>query len=72
MAKHFSVAMNRPFAGTFVPSRYYRRDQRGSSIRIEVNRGLYMNEANGNKNDGFDRVKEMMQEVVRRFQTGSA
>ena len=65
MEKHFSVAMNRPFAGTFVPSRYYRRDQRISSIMIEVNRGLYMDEANGNKTDGFDRIKELMQEFIR-------
>lgn len=65
MAQHFSVAMNRPFAGTFVPSRYYRRDQRVSSIMVEVNRGLYMNEDNGNKNEGFSRIKELMQEFIR-------
>lgn len=65
MAKHFSVAMNRPFAGTFVPSRFYRRDERVSSIMIEVNRSLYMDEANRKKNDDFDRTKGLMQEFIR-------
>lgn len=72
MAKHFSIAMNRPFAGTFVPSRYYRRDQRVSSIMIEVNRSLYMDEANGNKNEGFGRIRGLMQEFIWGFETGPA
>jgi len=64
MTARFSVAVNRPFAGTFVPSRYYHKDKRVSSIMIEVNRSLYMDEATGNRNDGFERIKALMGEFI--------
>jgi len=38
----YTLEMNRPFAGSLVPSAYYAKDARVSSIMIEVNRGLYM------------------------------
>ena len=37
-----TVAVNRPFAGTFVPTRFYRVSQDVVSVMIEVNRSLYM------------------------------
>lgn len=64
MAKHFSVSVNRPFAGTFVPSKFYKRDKRVSSIMVEVNRSLYMNEVTGNKNQGFSRIGKLMRGFV--------
>ena len=60
MLQHFTVAVNRPFAGTFVPSRFYRREKRVSSIMIEVNRSLYMDETNGDKNNCFGRISELL------------
>ena len=64
LAEYFTAAVNRPFAGTFVPNRYYRQDKRVSSIMIEVNRSLYMEEATGEKNAGFGRIKELMTEFI--------
>jgi N-formylglutamate amidohydrolase len=43
----FRVALNRPFSGTLVPMKYYRRELAVSSIMIELNRGLYMDEKAG-------------------------
>jgi len=43
----FRVALNRPFSGTLVPMKYYRREPAVSSIMIELNRGLYMDEKAG-------------------------
>ena len=40
----YSVKINSPFAGTIVPLKYYQKDERVSSVMIEVNRKLYMNE----------------------------
>lgn len=42
LSKGYSVAVNRPYAGTIVPLRYYRKDARVHSVMIELNRGLYM------------------------------
>lgn len=41
------VAINEPFAGTLVPMKYYKKDKRVSSIMIEVNKKLYLNEKTG-------------------------
>ncbi len=48
----YEVAVNQPFAGTIVPLRYYGKDQRVSSIMIEINRKLYL-DANFRKNEYF-------------------
>lgn len=41
----FQVAVNNPFVGALVPSSRYRKDPRVSAIMVEVNRGLYLNDA---------------------------
>ncbi|MFY9944068.1 MAG: N-formylglutamate amidohydrolase [Desulfobacterales bacterium] len=43
----FRVVLNRPFSGTIVPMKFYRREPAVSSIMIELNRGLYMDEKAG-------------------------
>ena len=46
------VALNTPFAGTYVPLDHYRRTQEVSSIMIEVRRDLYQEEPGGPRHDG--------------------
>ena len=55
-----SVRINSPFAGTMVPMKYYLKDKRVSSVMIEVNRKLYMNEVTGEKSPDFDAVKGLI------------
>ena len=43
-AQGFQVAINQPYVGTIVPTKYYKKDQRVKSIMIEINKKLYMNE----------------------------
>jgi len=69
MSGYFTGAVNRPFAGTFVPNRYYRQDKRVNSIMIEVNRSLYMDEATGGKNQSFNQIKNLMTEFIVGVQT---
>ncbi len=52
------------FSGTMVPSRYYGRDPRVSSIMIEVNRSLYMDEVTGDKLPRFESVKAMLTDIL--------
>lgn len=52
----FSVKRNSPFAGTMVPMKYYLKDKRVSSVMIEINRKLYMDEATGEKLAGFEEL----------------
>lgn len=41
----FKVGLNTPFAGTLIPSKYWRKDKRVVGFMIEIRRDLYMNEA---------------------------
>ena len=58
------VALNRPYAGSIVPSGFYRKDARVSSIMVEVNRSLYMNEDTGRRSAGFKGVRLKVQSVL--------
>jgi N-formylglutamate amidohydrolase len=58
------VRINEPFAGAFVPTKYYRRDKRVQAIMVEVNRRLYMNERTGEKTPGFGRVKKVLSDFI--------
>lgn len=41
------IALNTPFAGTYVPLQHYRREPRVASLMIEFRRDLYMTEPGG-------------------------
>lgn len=55
-AAGWTVDIDRPFAGTLVPMKHYRRDRRVSSLMIELNRRLYMDERAGARLPHFDDV----------------
>ena len=54
------VADNSPFAGSYVPLRYYGSDSQVKSLMIEINRGQYMNEVDGEKSDRFSGVEDLV------------
>lgn len=60
----FSAAINRPYQGTYVPSLFYRRNRHVSSIMIEVNKSLYMDEKTGEKTNNFPLVKQHLHDVL--------
>ncbi|MEI7745445.1 MAG: N-formylglutamate amidohydrolase [Chloroflexota bacterium] len=45
----FRVAVNRPFAGALVPLRWYGTDRRVAAVMLETRRGLYCDEATGER-----------------------
>ena len=60
----FSVGINRPYAGSIVPTALYRNDSRVMTIMIEVNRSLYMDELKGEKTRRFDQTKKQIKRVL--------
>ena len=46
-----------------VPMRYFRNDRRVMSIMVEVNRGLYLDEATGKAGERFSYVQSMLARV---------
>lgn len=63
----YSVAINAPYAGTMVPMKYYQRDKRVSSIMIEINRRLYMDEKSGAKIDAFTLIKKRVEALMEKL-----
>lgn len=63
-----SYKFNSPFAGTMVPMKYYLKDKCVSSVMIEVNRKLYMNETTGGKSTEFDSVKGFIGDLLQKIQ----
>ena len=63
-AEGFRVAVDRPFAGSLVPLRWYGTDPRVTSVMLEVRRGTYMDEATGEPLPGFDGVTARLRRAV--------
>ena len=64
----FSYEENYPFSGAIVPSTYYlKKDKRITSIMIEINKKIYMDENTSEKKDMFSDIKNMVQEYIRKI-----
>lgn len=59
------VAIDKPFAGTYVPLTYLNDDKKVSSIMVEVNRSLYMDETTGDRSGRFSQTKEIIADLLR-------
>jgi len=59
-----TVQLDSPFAGTLVPLRFLRVDDRVRSVMIEVRRGLYCDEATGETSADFGATRAAVQRAV--------
>jgi N-formylglutamate amidohydrolase len=64
-ANGVTIAINKPFAGTYVPLMYLGKDKRVSSIMVEVNRSLYMDERTGDRSNRFSQTKNMIDGLIK-------
>ena len=60
------VRGNTPFAGTLVPMKHYRSDDRVTSIMIEIRRDLYCDEVTGERTESYHGLRQAVQRAVRR------
>ncbi|WP_328492928.1 N-formylglutamate amidohydrolase [Streptomyces sp. NBC_00414] len=58
------TGINSPFAGTYVPLKYYGTDRRVSALMIELRRDIYMTEPGGPAGPGLDRATAALAELV--------
>jgi N-formylglutamate amidohydrolase len=59
-----NVKVNSPFSGAIVPLPFYNKDQRVSSLMIEINRRLLMDENTGEKLPRIDMVFQKTGEIL--------
>ncbi len=64
LVEGLSVRRDMPFSGCLVPLAYYRRDQRVSSVMIEVRRGLYCDESTGQRRAAFAELRAALERAV--------
>jgi N-formylglutamate deformylase len=66
-AAGFAVARNTPFAGGYITQRYGRPAQGFHAIQIEIDRGLYLDEARIEPGPGFAALQAALHDVVARL-----
>ena len=65
LALGYSVARNTPYAGGYTTEHYGRPARRTHALQIEINRALYLDEANLTPTAGFDRLKADLERLTR-------
>ncbi len=58
------VARNKPFAGAYIAQKYGRPSQMQSVVQIEIDRALYMNEAELRPNGNYAHFKRLLDAVI--------
>ncbi|MDA9680047.1 N-formylglutamate amidohydrolase [Gammaproteobacteria bacterium] len=59
-----NVSLNSPYSGSLVPASFYQKNPQVLGLMVEINRSLYMDEKTGNKNNGFDTTKSLIQKHI--------
>lgn len=63
-AAGLKVARNTPFAGAYIAQTYGRPSRRQHAIQIEIDRALYLDEANVCPNGNFEALKQLLRQVT--------
>ncbi len=65
-AEGIRTAIDYPFPGTIVPDSFYEQNRLVLSLMVEVNRSVYMNEVTGEKLPGFQDLRDVLSQVLRK------
>jgi N-formylglutamate deformylase len=63
--KGYTLGIDTPYSGSIVPMEYYQKDKRVTSIMLEVNRRMYLNEPTNEKSDRYFKTKETVQDYIK-------
>ena len=61
----YTLGVDTPYSGSIVPMEYYQKEPRVTSIMLEVNRGLYLEENTNEKSDKYFKTKEIVQGYIK-------
>jgi N-formylglutamate amidohydrolase len=56
----YSLGLDWPYNGSIVPMKYYQKEKRVSSIMLEINRKLYLNEPTNKKSIEYEKTKKVV------------
>lgn len=60
----YSLGIDWPYNGSIVPMKYYQKEKKVSSIMLEINRNLYLNEPTNQKSINYNKTKEVVQGFI--------
>lgn len=63
-SRGWRVGLNKPYAGGYITEQYGVPARGAHALQIEINRGIYMDEATHEKHDGFDRLRQDMRDLM--------
>ena len=66
----FKTSINKPFSGSLVPGKHFRSSKDVSSVMIEANRKLYLDESSALKNENFNKIKTITRNMLQSLQQG--
>ncbi len=65
----YSLGVDWPYSGSIVPMKYYQKEKRVSSIMLEINRKLYLNEPTNEKSIDYEKTKKVAQGYLNMLRT---
>lgn len=65
----FSLGVDWPYNGSIVPMKYYQIEKKVSSIMLEINRKLYLNEPSNEKSKDYYKTKDVVQGYINLIRT---
>ena len=67
--KGYTLGVDWPYSGSIVPLNHYQKTKTVSSIMLEVNRALYLNEPGNQKSSNYLAIKETINEYLNSLKT---
>ena len=61
----YTLGIDWPYKGSIVPLEYYQKNKNVSTIMLEINRALYLNEPTNQKSETYYQIKQITSEYIR-------
>jgi len=65
----YSLGIDWPYKGSIVPLEHYQKNKNVSTIMLEINRALYLNEPTNKKSETYSQIKQITSDYIRTIKT---
>lgn len=65
---HYSLGIDWPYSGSIVPLKEHKKNKQVSSVMLEVNRRLYMNETTLEKSEKYEEIKSIVGDFINQLE----
>ena len=61
----YTLGIDWPYKGSIVPMEHYQNNKNVSTIMLEINRALYLNEPTNQKSENYSKIKQIVSEYIK-------